>query len=746
MKLLHFAFIGAFPGPYPKHNLRSVPNLASIAPLNSGAIKLNAIGSSPLSVFKRLACKMQDNETADQVGGCNRIAGDVSRPVSEILSEALLPELVHLPIKMDRVSKTSKSIHQVWRPLTKRGTLSRGALDDHLLKRTSVGNVDVDQLVFLAKKISESNGVSSASVLEIKECLLNGYALSRIIEDIDVSTLFPEVEKIDVRARSLVIRAAGSDSSHFALDATDEKDYLGLVEVTLNSTHTGGELEVASDGEITHLQTARNNWMAVSAEASCSICPVVSGTRVSLVCDIYGVPVIEAPTFLSGNRRFAYWGYLLEHSERFNHDEVAHLTHVAKYLRPKEGNTSTTKFEIDAIFLNEDGLPNLLDGYNSNELQAKVKSMFPQRKLDFRPTKLQLRLADISGQSDPEIISSNTDKTDGYLGTLVVGGNTQDPAPAASSSYKPYRYFDTSRASTSTSNSASTAGSVNVITADGANRTVELSQDYWYAVAAGGSSTVSSITSGSRISVHFDIYDVTPEHDPLSHFSNKASTSVDISDSMDKRMKNEDDGDSSGSDDYWTDDSWSDDGWRDDSDSDVDYYSDADATGHSATLTEPQTALSDADVPGTDSDLTVYHPPVTRTAVSDKVKLEVLNAVEAELLTNNAVVIALQHVYPKHQHSDVTSMRGGDQALYKVLTNTASQYDFQVVELTLQSARDPVTGQNTIISGTLSTDADSMASTTKLIVPITLNSEHQSADNNDTYTVTGLRVTKRKKL
>lgn len=81
--------------------------------------------------------------------------------------------------------------------------------------------------------------------------------------------------------------------------------------------------------------------------------------------------------------------------------------------------------------------------------------------------------------------------------------------------------------------------------------------------------------------------------------------------------------------------------------------------------------------------------------------------------------------------------------MYNMLSGT-NQYDVQHVNITIHSARDATTSQNKIVSGTYSTSDTDLVTSAKLIVPITLSSEHVNVENKDTYTVTGLRVTKKK--
>ena len=54
------------------------------------------------------------------------------------------------------------------------------------------------------------------------------------------------------------------------------------MEVLLNSAFTGGELQVTCDDEVTDLKTEPYSWVAVDADAACSIDTLTSGARVSL--------------------------------------------------------------------------------------------------------------------------------------------------------------------------------------------------------------------------------------------------------------------------------------------------------------------------------------------------------------------------------------------------------------------------------------------------------------------------------
>ena len=312
---------------------------------------------------------------------------------------------------------------------------------------------------------------------------------------------------------------------------------------------------------------------------------------------------------------------------------IGNITDIAKYLCPQQVTADATKFEIDAHFLEEDFVRRCI--HDNINMKKQVRCMFPHKKLDYRATKLHVRTADSNGQGDVEVPDRVGDKKEGYLGTLVVVITQSD-----------YVY---------------TGGMVSITTANGLNISIDTTQNR-YAVAAGGSSTVSPVTGGSRISMHYDIYDVTPEYDPLVYF-NEAETAANST-----------------------------------------------ASGSN-------------------------HPLATRTTTPERVKSEVLAAVEAELATSDAVVIALQHLYSEHQHNnDPSYLKGGDRALYNILAS-APHYTVRPVKVTLQSGDAKVR----IVSGTYSSLS---AENTKLIVPVALYDEHSGADK-DAYTVTGLRVAKK---
>lgn len=68
-----------------------------------------------------------------------------------------------------------------------------------------------------------------------------------------------------------------------------DEDHIGTLVVTLNSEYTGGELEVTHHGH-TESVTGPYSWVALYGDCLHQIKPVTSGTRVSLIFDIYTTP------------------------------------------------------------------------------------------------------------------------------------------------------------------------------------------------------------------------------------------------------------------------------------------------------------------------------------------------------------------------------------------------------------------------------------------------------------------------
>ena len=139
--------------------------------------------------------------------------------------------------------------------------------------------------------------------------------------------------------------------------------------------------------------------------------------------------------------------------------------------------------------------------------------------------------------------------------------------------------------------------------------------------------------------------------------------------------------------------------------------------------------------------------PLTRSSVSPIVRDGVLAALATALEGYDAVIITLQHVYPKHQPVDPAVLTGGDRALYNILasdptdtTATSGDYDVEMVEVTLSIALDPETSKYMIHKGTTMTEENVL---TKLLVPTKLTTQHRVLRADQQYLVQALRVTRK---
>eukprot|EP01032_Pedospumella_encystans_P017447 gene17447-19882_t len=418
--------------------------------LVNGQLPRDSSGRAELDCDELLALKNEATffGLAQLQKECGLALGDVTLP------GPLLQERPELEIA-DKHASLIEALRQVWRPLTIGGRLSKDAFNGRLLKNTRGGTVDVEELTLLAKGIAPTNRITQPYILEIDACLLNGHALHNIEREIDVSKLFPDVA-VDIRARKLVIRTRGG-----VLDRdydSSEKDYLGFVEVLLNSTHIGGYLTMTQNFADT------NNWVAAASDAFNYITAVKSGTRVSLLFGVYGAPTSKPLTLITGRTEYDYWGRLLESSRDADEDEADEIDHIirtAKYIQQTQNTAEEIKFEIDALYLDEKELSEIISF--EHKLKSKIRSMFPYRELTFRPTKLQLRTAGTSDLSDPEIFFSG-DKKEGYLGTVVLVNRDEE--------YEDQLYE---------------GGLVTVTDSKNVSTTIDATQN-WYAVAAGGTS------------------------------------------------------------------------------------------------------------------------------------------------------------------------------------------------------------------------------------------------------------------
>ena len=154
----------------------------------------------------------------------------------------------------------------------------------YLCKRSTIHDLKVDELIADAKP-----ELGQRLVYAIPAKGLNKTVLSYVITAHDLVKLTP-YQKIAIVCEKLLIHQKGY--FHYvrpAMPSTKGEGHIGTLVVILNSEYTGGELEVTHGGR-TEVVTGPYSWVAMYGDCLHKINPVTSGTRVSLIYDIYAAP------------------------------------------------------------------------------------------------------------------------------------------------------------------------------------------------------------------------------------------------------------------------------------------------------------------------------------------------------------------------------------------------------------------------------------------------------------------------
>jgi hypothetical protein len=122
---------------------------------------------------------------------------------------------------------------------------------------------------------------------EIPAAKLNTDTLNKLKATMNCRQLAPH-SNVELRPYKLVIY---QDGGHFDAhrDTVRADGHIGTLVLVLNSEYTGGELEITHNGQ-TEVVTGAYRWVAMYGDCLHKINPVTSGTRVSLIFDIYATP------------------------------------------------------------------------------------------------------------------------------------------------------------------------------------------------------------------------------------------------------------------------------------------------------------------------------------------------------------------------------------------------------------------------------------------------------------------------
>jgi hypothetical protein len=99
-----------------------------------------------------------------------------------------------------------------------------------------------------------------------------------------IRRLWP-INEVWVNENKMIIDQTGGYAVQHC-DTVHNYCHMGTVVVILNAEYTGGELEM-THGRRSEVVTGPNNWVAMYGDCLHKIHPVTSGTRVSLIYDVY---------------------------------------------------------------------------------------------------------------------------------------------------------------------------------------------------------------------------------------------------------------------------------------------------------------------------------------------------------------------------------------------------------------------------------------------------------------------------
>ena len=620
---------------------------------------------------------------------CEQGLKDLRSRSSDHSKNVLLTER-NLPIATSD-SLMVQSLRQLWRPLNLCGTLEKGQFEKTLFKESSVEKIDLNVLISTASIIRAPDAPIQEHVFELGSFMFDEKALEEVAQKIQLAPLFPD-RFVELRPRKLQILCVGAPQHTLtpSCSPTTEKDaILGTVEVILNSAYTGGELEVVCDDHSTHLKTASYSWVAMRADATCSVRPVTSGARLSLIYDVVetqsagdGLQNVWK-SYLEGNgqRLLFPWAWCVN-------PNVDKLVALAKNLPINQA--STNYFQIDGRLCNDEDVQAVVT--TTVERAAELL----KRDIAARANRLEIHLP---GASYSRYKDAHTPGS-GYLGSIVAilnkhyeGGEMKGTFEAKEERFYPERGL-----------------------------TIIIPANTVY--------SMSEITEGARVSLVCDIFDKhmlhqhTLELDPLSLVNNDIASDSDSSSnsSSDSHSDSSSDSDNNR---YCDGGDWS----RSDDESynysDTDYDSDSDSYAGDATT------------------VTTVPPTITRSCATPAVRDMICTSLSATLAEHIAVIITLQNLQPTEvffNQTDFTVLQGGDLALYETLTSN-NDYDVELVKVTLHSRFDLATSKHVLSQATATEKED--ISTSLLLVPTKLTDAHRVRGKDSVYEVSGLKVTKR---
>jgi hypothetical protein len=155
-----------------------------------------------------------------------------------------------------------------------------------LYKSSTSSVLNIPELLAAAHRGAEPASQPSARMsYEVPVSLLNKRSMILLPAYTAYNSLAANLELVP-QVRSLVLSQPGD---HMSLEdgSLEAAGNIGTLVLILNSEYTGGELEITHNGQTEVVTGGAYSWVAMYGDCLHKINPVTSGTRVSLIFDIY---------------------------------------------------------------------------------------------------------------------------------------------------------------------------------------------------------------------------------------------------------------------------------------------------------------------------------------------------------------------------------------------------------------------------------------------------------------------------
>jgi hypothetical protein len=248
-----------------------------------------------------------------------------------------------------------KALGTMWAPFCVKGELFLYNRSQVVFKSSTIGKLNVPELVAAAAPSPFGRGTETVTDLNVRDSLeisadkLNPSALSAISNHVEAyfGGLCPNTPTHLKPYKLVIYQQGGHFDQH--RDTVRGDGHIGTVVVILNSEYTGGELEITHGGR-TEVVTGPNNWVAMYGDCLHKINPATSGTRVSLIYDIYAAHKEEGKSS-DGDR-----GYHRKNNKKVSTDddietceEIEQFWAGDRYAQKDEGVSKARGVDAPAI-------------------------------------------------------------------------------------------------------------------------------------------------------------------------------------------------------------------------------------------------------------------------------------------------------------------------------------------------------------------------------------------------------------